>query len=110
MTSLSELAAQISVHAKTIEETLTARDLPSPSFAAGGPAGLPAGAEYRELRKARNALIDAARSIEHLATGPEQWMKSQTMMVRLSILPSFPKILEAKAAVWLIENIEADKS
>lgn len=85
MASLTELAAQISSYAKTIEETLTEKDLPQPSFAANGPAGLPSGPEFRDLQRTRLALIDAARSIEHLTTGPEAWIKSQTMTVSWAV-------------------------
>ena len=81
MASLTELAAQISSHAKIIEDSLAAKGLPQPSFAADGPAGLPPGPEFRDLQRTRLALIDAARSIEHLTTGPEAWIKSQTMTV-----------------------------
>ena len=86
---LRDLAAQVATQATIIEDTLAARDLPLPSFVADGPTGLPEGSEFRELQEARNALIDAARSIEHLATGPEQWMKTQHITVRamFSILP-----------------------
>ena len=82
---LSDLATQVATHAKIFEDTLTARNLPLPTFAAGGPTTLPEGSEFRELQEARNALIDAARSIEHLATGPEQWMKTQHITVRVIV-------------------------
>ena len=79
---LKELAAQVSAHAKTIEDTLEEKNLPLPSFQVDSPTDLPDGPEYRQLQEARNALIDAARSLEHLGKGPEQWMKSQHMTVR----------------------------
>lgn len=88
MTSLSKLAAQISEHAKVIEDTIALHNLPQPSFLADGPTGLPDGPEFKKLQKSRSALIDAARSIEHLATGPEQWIKTQTLTVSLRFAPA----------------------
>ncbi|KAL8972203.1 MAG: hypothetical protein Q9197_002893 [Variospora fuerteventurae] len=76
---LTELAAQISSHAQKIEETLAAHNLPQPSFAVDGPPTLPAGPEFRELQKTRLALMDAARDMEHLTTGPEAWIKSSML-------------------------------
>ncbi|KAI4089578.1 MAG: hypothetical protein LQ344_005293 [Seirophora lacunosa] len=79
MGALTELAAQISSHAQKIEETLAAHNLPQPSFAVDGPPTMPAGPEFRELRKTRLALMDAARDMEHLTTGPEAWIKSSVL-------------------------------
>ncbi|KAI4113180.1 MAG: hypothetical protein LQ345_005784 [Seirophora villosa] len=79
MGALTELAAQISSHAQKIEETLAAHDLPQPSFAVDGPPTMPAGPEFRELQKTRLALMDAARDMEHLTTGPEAWIKSSVL-------------------------------
>lgn len=79
---LKDLAAQISSHAEIIESTLATQNLPQPSFAADGPPTLPTGPEFRELQKTRLALMDAARDIEHLTTGPEAWIKSTVLGVR----------------------------
>ncbi|KAI4191315.1 MAG: hypothetical protein LQ348_003536 [Seirophora lacunosa] len=79
MGALTELAAQISSHAQKIEETLAAHNLPQPSFAVDGPPTMPAGPEFRELQKTRLALMDAARDMEHLTTGPEAWIKSSVL-------------------------------
>ncbi|KAL8731400.1 MAG: hypothetical protein Q9181_004328 [Wetmoreana brouardii] len=80
---LTDLAAQILAHAKSIEDTLAVHNLPQPSFAANGPPNLPAGPGFRDLQKARLALMDAARDIEHLTTGPEAWIKS-TVIANMS--------------------------
>lgn len=79
---LTDLATQILNHARSIEDTLATHSLPQPSFAADGPPSLPGGPDFRELQKNRLALVDAARDIEHLTTGPEAWIKSSVLVVR----------------------------
>ncbi|KAI4123070.1 MAG: hypothetical protein LQ338_005466, partial [Usnochroma carphineum] len=78
---LTDLATQILNHARSIEDTLATHSLPQPSFAADGPPSLPGGPDFRELQKNRLALVDAARDIEHLTTGPEAWIKSSVLVL-----------------------------
>jgi 6-hydroxytryprostatin B O-methyltransferase len=76
--SLGELVALISTHVSTITKFLDVNSLPHPSFAVNAPAGLPGDAN---VQRARFALIEAATDLIHLATGPEDYIKLQSLEV-----------------------------
>ena len=81
MNSLEKCVADVTAHTKTITDILKKKDLSPPSFSVGGATGLPLGPEYKELQEARMALIDASNALQHLAIGPEDWIKWQALTV-----------------------------
>ncbi len=82
MSSLEDYAAEITAQAKKMMELLKKKDLAPPSFSRDGPLSVPAGPDYKDIQEARMSLIDAAAAIQHLAIGPEDWIKWQALTVR----------------------------
>lgn len=100
--SLGELVALISTHVSTITKFLDANSLPYPSFAANAPAGLP---EDATLQGARFALIEAATDLIHLVTGPEDYIKWQSLEVCFVLpLESFITLLELYGSCSLLSS------
>lgn len=79
--SLEEYAAKSIEQARKLTELMEARGIAPPSFARDSSSSFPAGLEYKEIQDARMALIDAATALQHLAIGPEDWIKWQALTV-----------------------------
>ncbi|KAJ9645227.1 hypothetical protein H2201_000978 [Coniosporium apollinis] len=77
--TLMSLAAQIASSAAVIQQQLERNKLQGPSFAADAPTALP---DDPEVQNARMALIEAASSLQCLATGPEDLMKWQAITLK----------------------------
>jgi hypothetical protein len=81
MPNLVELAAVVSKNSDIINKYLTTNNLPQPSFDFDGPARFPVPLEAIEIRDARQALVNAAKAIQDLALGPNDYLQSLTTMV-----------------------------
>ena len=80
--ALEKLVADITAQTKTITEILKKKGASPPSFEVGdATGGMPLGPEFKELQEARMALIDASSALQHLAIGPEDWIKWQSLTV-----------------------------
>src|SRR5437762_5832823 len=79
--TLTDLAAQISIHAKSLTDLLAEANMPAPSFAPDSPLSIPVEKEYEKIHMARTALMEAAEAIRDLAQGPEDCIKFMAFMV-----------------------------
>jgi hypothetical protein len=82
--TLTDLAAQISAHAKSMSDLLAEANMPAPSFAPDAPPSVPLEPEYEKIQMARMALIGAAQAIRDLALGPDDYIKLMSFSVRKS--------------------------
>ncbi len=82
--TLTDLAAQISTHAKAMTDLLAEASLPAPSFAPDAPPSVPIEPQYEKIQIARMALIEAADAIRDLALGPDERLNWLGFMVHYS--------------------------
>lgn len=68
--SLTEFASTIAANAQLIDEFMTSKNIPKPSFALDGPPGFPVPPNVAHIHQARESLLDAARQLTSLALGP----------------------------------------
>ena len=73
--TLTDLASQISAHAKSLSDLLVEANMPAPSFASDAPPSVPHEPENEKIQMARMALIGAAQAIRDLALGPDDYIK-----------------------------------
>ena len=78
--SLTELAAQISSSAATIEKYLKTNDLPAPSFNENAPASLP---HTPEIGQAKMQLLQSLNDLTLLTRGPAEALTLLTVFVSL---------------------------
>ena len=76
---IAELASIITENTAIVDEYLSARDLPTPSFDIDAPAKLPIADDALEVEAARAAVIDATGELQALMLGP---MELLTPIVR----------------------------
>lgn len=79
--SLVQLAKSILEDAQTIENFLTANDLPQPAFDLAGPKEFPVGVENTEIHATRHRLIDSTKELRDLIIGPKDSIKWMIMNV-----------------------------
>ncbi|PYI09331.1 O-methyltransferase [Aspergillus sclerotiicarbonarius CBS 121057] len=72
MTTLSDLAARITLHAKLLDEHLQSNNLPTPSFSIDAPPDFPNPDKDPRVEAARVALIEDTQTLRNLALGPGQ--------------------------------------
>ncbi|OCK81485.1 S-adenosyl-L-methionine-dependent methyltransferase [Lepidopterella palustris CBS 459.81] len=77
--NLADLAALISSSTAVITRYLEENRLPQPSFRPDAPGALP---EVPEVQGARMALIEAAAKIQHLATGADDFLWQQSLVLK----------------------------
>jgi hypothetical protein len=70
--SLTALAKDITRNAEIIESFLAASKLPNPPFSTDGPWSFPVDAKHPEILSARQAAMDAAKTLYDLLWGPEE--------------------------------------
>lgn len=70
--SLKTLSSGISANVDKISQILESKSLPQTSFKPDSPKGLPLD---EEVQVARQALIDQASKLLHLAMGPEDFIR-----------------------------------
>lgn len=76
--TLSELSETISEQVKILTKQLTQNSLPQPSFHSDGPVTYP---PLEDVQIARASLINAARSLLQLATGPAEFVMGSFLNV-----------------------------
>lgn len=80
---LSELAALIAEKATYLECFLDDNNLPHPSFVPDGPSQFPVTSLQGEASAARFALIDAAKDLRNLVTGPKDTLRWIALNARI---------------------------
>jgi len=70
--TIVELAAEISKHAAVLNDYITTKNLPQPSFEKDGPPISPIPKTESSIEQSRVALIEASRAIHDLAMGPTE--------------------------------------
>ena len=81
--SLTDIAAEIGEHVSTLTAALKASNTSQPSFQPGGLEKYPA---IQTVQEPRQALIELANDLYHLALGPGEYIKQQAFLVRTSLL------------------------
>lgn len=81
--TISLLAVLISENTTKIQEYLTAKGLPTPSFDVDGPRDSLIPAEAEEIQMARIAVIDATEKLRRLTLGPRDHLMSFEVVLSL---------------------------
>ncbi|KAI9833494.1 MAG: hypothetical protein M1819_003652 [Sarea resinae] len=76
---LTDLASQVSQNAEIIQKFLEKNNIADLSFDVDSSSSFPVDPENRDIYAARFALIDSAKQIQDLVTGPDDTIKWQTM-------------------------------
>lgn len=91
--SLTQIAEEILVNARRLDEYTKANDLPPASFDQDVLEDLPA-----ELEESRRALVDSTQTLKRLALGPVGTSKDIIFGV------NFPSFDSCHAAIWHFHN------
>lgn len=84
MTTLSDIAARITLHAKLLDEHLQSKNLPSPSFSIDAPPDFPNPDKDPRVEATRVALIEDTQTLRSLALGPAQVVREVGWSVCIS--------------------------
>ena len=87
-TTISELASIIATNTAKVEDYLSSKKLPSPSFDVDAPSTSLISPEAEEIEAARAAVIDATTKLHRLMLGPRDYLQSFTVRV-IPLAPLF---------------------
>ena len=79
--NLSQLAAELSAHAKVIQDALEAQNLTGLSLDANAPIEFPLDLSNAELRDARASLIKSSKLLHDLTSGPRDLLMDLSVNV-----------------------------